>query len=174
WAGGLRKIKRPDLFLELARRLPDQQFVMVGGATGTEPEYAAGIEASASDIGNLTMTGWKPHSEVLALLKNASLLVNTSTVEGFPNSYLEAWNHGVPVVSFNDVDGLIAREQLGVIARDIDEMEAQLRSLLQDGARLDAMRARVRAIVTERFSPEVLGPKYVAFFERVLEQTRPR
>lgn len=172
WAGGLRPVKRPDLFLELARRLPDRRFVIVGGSTTTERDYAAAIEKEAARVPNLRLTGWQPHSEVIREIERASLVVNTSVVEGFPNVYLEAWNHGVPVVSFNDVDGLIGREGLGALCTGIDDLEEKTRALIGDRARMEEIGARAKRMVAERFSPAVLGPRYVEFFESLL--ARPR
>jgi glycosyltransferase involved in cell wall biosynthesis len=165
WAGGLRPVKRPDLFLELARRLADREFVIVGGSTTTDREYAADIEKQAAAIPNLRLTGWLPHSDVIREIERASLVVNTSVVEGFPNVYLEAWNHGVPVVSFNDVDGLIGRDGLGALCADLDDLERKTRELIADPARMEEIGARARRMVAERFSPAVLGPRYVEFFE---------
>lgn len=169
WAGGLRPVKRPDLFIELARRMPAREFVIVGGSTSTETVYAAATEAEARTVPNIRLTGWLPHSDVINEIARASAVVNTSTAEGFPNVYLEAWNHGVPVVSFNDVDGLLAREKLGALCTDLDDMEKKLRALLDDPAAMTAARARARRVVAERFSPQVLGPQYVRFFESLLQ-----
>jgi glycosyltransferase involved in cell wall biosynthesis len=165
WAGGLRAVKRPDIFIELARRIPQRRFVIVGGGIGTEPDYAATIAKKAARVPNLTLTGWMPHAEVIREIERSVLVVNTSAVEGFPNVYLEAWNHGVPVVSFNDVDGLIAREGLGVLCTDIDDLERKTRALIEDHDRLNEMGERARRVVARRFSPAALGPSYVEFFE---------
>jgi glycosyltransferase involved in cell wall biosynthesis len=168
WAGGLRAVKRPDLLIELARRMPDREFVLVGGGTTTEPDYAAAITEEAAAVANVRVTGWLPHSDVIREIERASLVVNTSSYEGFPNVYLEAWNYGVPVISFNDVDGMLAQGQLGALCANLDEMEATIRALFADPDRLAAMRVRVRQVVAERFSPAVLGPLYVQFFESLL------
>jgi glycosyltransferase involved in cell wall biosynthesis len=165
YAGALRAIKRPELFLELAKRVPERTFVMIGGSLSTEREYAADIEKQAAAIPNLRLTGWLPHSDVIREIERASLVVNTSVVEGFPNVYLEAWNHGVPVVSFNDVDGLIGRDGLGALCADLDDLERKTRELIADAARMEEIGARARRMVAERFSPAVLGPRYVEFFE---------
>jgi len=170
WAGGLRPVKRPDLFIELARKIPERKFLIVGGSTTTERGYAAAIERTAAGVSNLTLTGWLPHPEVIRHIARASLVVNTSVVEGFPNVYLEAWNHGVPVISFNDVDGLIEREGLGFVCADVGQMEASIRALLADGNRLRAMQEGSRRMVEKRFSPSALGPRYVEFFEELLRK----
>jgi glycosyltransferase involved in cell wall biosynthesis len=168
WIGALRDVKRPDLFINLARRIPDAEFVMVGGGTSTEPSYAEDIARTAGDVPNLKLAGRRSHAETLEYIRNASLLVNTSRVEGFPNAYLEAWNYGIPAVSFNDVDGLIDKEQLGIVCPHLDEMESAVRSLLQDRNRLQVMGERARRLVAERFSANVLGREYVAFFAELL------
>ena len=172
WAGGLRPVKRPDRFIELARRFPAREFVIVGGSTTTETGYAAAAEQEARTVPNIRLTGWLPHSDVIREIARASVIVNTSEFEGFPNVYLEAWNHGVPVVSFNDVDGLLAREKLGALCTDLDDMERNLRALLDDRAAMAAASERARRVVAERFSPAVLGPKYVSFFETLLSGSR--
>lgn len=168
WAGALRQVKRPDLLIELARRFPSREFVMAGGGVSTSPEYAARTEAEARTVPNLRLTGWLHHSDVIKEIARASVVVNTSTVEGFPNVYLEAWNHGVPVVSFNEVNGLLAHEKLGALCTDLDDMERKLRELLENPDALAGAGERARRVVAERFSPAVLGPKYVAFFESLL------
>jgi glycosyltransferase involved in cell wall biosynthesis len=165
WAGGLRDVKRPDLFIELARRFPQREFVIVGGPTTTSGAYAAEVEEEARTVPNIRLAGWVPNSDVVREIARAAVVVNTSVVEGFPNVYLEAWNHGVPVISFNDVDGLLANEKLGGLSSDLDDMETKLRALLEKPDEMRAAGARAQRVINERFSPQVLGPKYVSFFE---------
>jgi glycosyltransferase involved in cell wall biosynthesis len=164
WAGGLRPVKRPHLFIELARRFPQREFVIVGGSTTTEVEHAAATQKEARGVPNIRLTGWLPNSDVIREIAQAAVVVNTSVVEGFPNVYLEAWNHGVPVVSFNDVDGLLANEGLGALCSDLDDMEKKLRALIENPAEMRAAGERARRVISARFSPAVLGPKYVSFF----------
>jgi len=174
WVGALRRVKRPELFLELAKRLPDLRFVLIGGAIGTEEAFAREIEARAAHIPNVEATGRVPHEAVQDHLRRAALLVNTSAVEGFPNVYLEAWRSGVPVVSFNDVDGLIAEERLGAICRDTNEMAEQIRALSDRPDERDAMGRRAVGVIRERFSPAVIVKSYVAYFEQLLAAKRNR
>jgi glycosyltransferase involved in cell wall biosynthesis len=102
---------------------------------------------------------------VIREIAKAAVVVNTSVVEGFPNVYLEAWNHGIPVVSFNDVNGLLANEKLGALCADLDDMEKKLRALIKNPDEMRAAGQRAKRVINERFSPQVLGPKYVSFFE---------
>jgi glycosyltransferase involved in cell wall biosynthesis len=163
WIGSLWTVKRPDFLLELARRLPEREFVVLGGDFPSEPEYSARIREAASRLPNVTMMGRRPHDEVASVLSRAALLVNTSAVEGFPNAYLEAWSQGVPVVTFNDIDGLIRNAGVGVVVNSLDEMVASIRSLADEPARQAMSRAALRYI-QECFSPEHLGAAYAEFF----------
>jgi glycosyltransferase involved in cell wall biosynthesis len=167
WVGGLRPVKRPEMLLELAQRLPDTGFTLVGAGPGANLDFAAGITARALQLPNMKVTGWLPQSEVIREVRGASLLVNTSSIEGFPNVYLEAWNHGVPVVAFVDVDNLIAEHNLGLICESLDEMEGAVRSLLGDDALRREMGGRARDLVMERYSREALAPLYDAFFRDI-------
>ena len=163
WIGSLWTLKRPDRLLDLAQRLPEREFIVLGGDFPSEADYSARIRAQAATVPNVTMLGRRPHDEVGEVLSRAALLVNTSDVEGFPNAYLEAWNHGVPVVTFNDVDGIIREAGVGVVVTTLEEMVASIRTLDDDAARR-AMGDAARRYVKERFSPAHLGAQYVAFF----------
>jgi glycosyltransferase involved in cell wall biosynthesis len=170
WIGGIRRIKQPELFLDLARRVPQGRFVLIGGGSGVQPEFERRIISDAGTIGNLELTGHLLHDDTRKLLGRALVLVNTSRVEGFPNAYLEAWSCGVPVVSFNDVDGLIEKERLGTICRGIDDMEAAIRRALANPGESARMGDRARKLLEERFSARVLGGKYVEFFEELISR----
>lgn len=102
WVATVKPLKRPELFIELARQLPDRRFVMVGGP-GVTPDaqaYFDGIAEQARRVPNLAMTGHVPFHRVGAWFDGAAVSVNTSTYEGFPNTFLQAWLRGIPTVSF--------------------------------------------------------------------------
>ncbi len=168
WIGGIRRIKQPEIFLELARRMPDRQFALLGGGSGVEPSFERKIREDAKKIANLTLTGHVPHDTIREYLARALVLVNTSRVEGFPNAYLEAWTLCVPVVSFNDIDGIVENEDLGVICKGIDDMETAVRSFSKDAERAKSAGRRARDVVKERFSPRVLAKRYIEFFEELV------
>ncbi len=168
WVGALRAVKQPAMFLELARRLPELRFVMVGGPVDSEPEHAATIKEQARGIPNLTLTGRVPPEEVSRILSESSALVNTSRFEGFPNAFLEAWSAGTPIVSLVDVDDVLSREGVGVVCNNVESLARELSRLTADPDRLHAMGERARELVRRRYSPEVLGPQYLQYFDELL------
>ena len=105
-----------------------------------------------------------------AVYRDASALLCTSAYEGFPNTFLEAWSHGIPVVSTIDPDGLIATRGLGAVADDPKALAASIRELLASPAQWDEASARARNYFRERHTPERALP----LFEQALVEAANR
>jgi glycosyltransferase involved in cell wall biosynthesis len=132
WVNNFRDFKRPDRYLSLADSLPELRSHMIGGPTEYQRELFAQMSARAASIPTLTFHGQVPYHAVNDNYAHARVFVNTSDSEGFPNSYLQAWVRGTPVVAFFDPDGTIEREGLGFAVKDDDQMRAAVRRLAQD------------------------------------------
>ena len=102
WVNNLRQVKRPELFLQLAAMLSGYRFVMIGGPCPGQDNYYQQILHKAGALGNLEFLGALPYGKINQYFARAEVFVNTSEIEGFPNSFLQAWVRGVPVVSFFD------------------------------------------------------------------------
>ena len=171
WASNIRRLKRPDRLLALAARLPQLRFHMLGGPLpGEEALYRETADAATARR-NVTFHGRIAYREAAALYDRARLFVNTSEVEGFPNSYLQAWVRGVPVVTLIDPDDVIAREGLGFAASTPAGIEGAVRGLLEDKTAWQAVSARCRAYMArEHGEDRVLAP-YVEAFDEALRGT---
>lgn len=121
WVGTLREVKRPELFLDLARRLPQFKFRMVGGELDSAGKYDA-LYLRAKELGNVEMTGFVPFADVESQFDGASILVNTSAAEGFPNTFLQAWSRGMPSVSFFDSSVRSGGLDVGYVVADMESM----------------------------------------------------
>jgi len=76
--------------------------------------------------------GKLPFEETLKIFDGATLFVNTSKSEseGFPNTYIQAWLRGVPVISFDvDPDGVIAKNGLGKVVIPWKGQRKQLKNM---------------------------------------------
>lgn len=105
WVGTIREVKRPEMFVEIARMLPGVRFRLVGGPM--EGDHAMRnrfekLKSLAAGIPNLELAGFVPFAQVEVHFDRASILVSTSSNEGFPNTFLQAWARGIPVVSTFD------------------------------------------------------------------------
>jgi glycosyltransferase involved in cell wall biosynthesis len=165
WVNNMRPFKRPELAVELARRLSvrgaDWRMVMIGGPAPGMESYYEEIRSSASAVPGLDFLGPVPYREVNGFFRRAKLFVNTSESEGFPNSFLQAWIRGVPVISFFDPDGLIDSKNLGGVPRNLDEMALLAQSFLESPSRLERLSREVAHFAEKRFSPVEVARRYV-------------
>ncbi|MFC2036524.1 glycosyltransferase family 4 protein [Chloroflexota bacterium] len=168
WVNNLKDWKRPDLLVELARRLPQFRFVMVGRmAGGRYGEKMRQMLQQAS--ANLEYLGPKPIEEVNALISQSDLLLYTSlAVEGFANSFLQAWFRGVPTLSlFFDIDGIIEREGIGRYSRTFEQLVADVQELMEDGVARREMGQRARQYAVSHHSAKKMVADYETLFEEI-------
>jgi glycosyltransferase involved in cell wall biosynthesis len=100
WVGRINKEqKQPHKFLDLADKAPDKEFVIVGPKR--DGEYYSSLRKRMKSLENVRYEGAVKPNKIHAYYKHAKALVNTSTCEGFPNTFLEAWRMQTPVLSLN-------------------------------------------------------------------------
>jgi len=161
WVGRFSPEKRFELALELAARAPELHIDVVGGRAG-KAGYAEALERRAGALPNVTLHGWIPHERVGPHYERAHVLLCTSAVEGFPNTFLEAWARGTPSVSTVDPDGLIERDGLGAVAARAEGLHDALGRLLRDPARWAAASRRARRRFLDHHVPARAGDTYEA------------
>jgi len=122
WVGTLHVNKRPGIFLELAARLRERRFVMIGGP-GPEHGFYERIRSAAAAAPNVEFKGFLPLAGVEPWFDRAAVLVNTSLYEGMPNTFLQAWARGVPTVATVDVGAPIHR-----VASTVDALAVEVES----------------------------------------------
>ena len=133
WVGRIYKEKRPELFLKLAKKDPEIKFWMIGIPPSTGLEYYYKIKNAASRIHNLEFIGFVPHDKINKYYAKSSLLINTSSNEGFPNTFLEAWGNYIPVITLGfDPDKIVYNQKLGFYSKTFDQMVEDLETLLKN------------------------------------------
>ncbi len=165
WVSNLQPVKRPELFLELARKMPHRRFSMVGGRMVGASGLYERMRREAASIPNLVFHGAIPYRDIGYYFDRARVLVNTSSLEGFPNTYLQSWLRGVPVISFFDPEGLIARKGLGMTVNTLGQMEEVVESLLKDDSRWQALSEKVRSYATRHFDENNVVAAYCRAIE---------
>ena len=166
WVNNIREFKRPELFLELAKMNPHLNFVMIGGScTGSETLFEE-ITNSSAEIDNLDYKGFVPYHEVNRYYQSAKIFVNTSDSEGFPNSFLQSWIRGTPVLSFFDPDEIIIREKLGAAPNNLQLMSDRINSFVQGGAEYEDVSENARTFAFKHYAAESVVAEYIHHFER--------
>ncbi len=165
WVGWIRPVaKRPDRFLDLAARLPGRRFVMVGGLEGP-PEFQEEMRHRIRGLPNVEWAGPRRRGAMPAVYRQARVLVNTSDMEGFPNTFLEAMACGVPVVSFRfDPNGILGHDGAGVCVQDDAEALAPAVESMFDEAKWTGHR-KAAFEVARAHGPEAIAARLVAAIE---------
>ena len=171
WVSNIRRVKRPDRVLDLAAGLPQRHIHLVGGALPGEQALYREMQAAAAARPNVTFHGRLAYHDAAALYGRARVFVNTSDVEGFPNSYLQAWMRGVPVVTLIDPDRVIEREGLGIAAQSPARLAGAARDLLQDKADWQAASARCRAYMAREHGEDQVLARYLEAFGAALRRS---
>lgn len=154
WVANLRWEKRPEMVLELAAAAPAVRFVMVGGPMPGNEQLYDRVCREASDYPNLEFVGYVPFAQVGSYFERASVFLNTSLVEGFPNSFLQAWDAELPVVASFDPDGVLVREGLGFHCQTAGDFTANLTLLLNQPELREAVGKRAKAYLAAQFGAD--------------------
>lgn len=152
WVGNLGANKRPEKFIQLAKRsqMRGWKFVMVGGRQGAD-SFAEFFGEPRPD--NLLWLGERSFQETSAWFDKSAALVNTSKSEGIPNTFIQAWLRGVPVVTLGvDPNQLITKNDLGRVGNDLQTVANALHELLNDEASYCRMSERIAAFAARQFT----------------------
>jgi glycosyltransferase involved in cell wall biosynthesis len=132
WVGNSTEDKQPHIVLELARRLPELRFRMIMGISPSRSDDGF-IRRHLAELPNLEYLGEVPFAEISKHYKSARVFISTSRCEGFPNTFLQAWQYKTPVVSLLvDPDGVIMSNRLGRLSGSVEKMIEDIDELLQN------------------------------------------
>ena len=156
WAGRIHPLKQPRLFLDLAERCPEQAHVMVGMRDSAQGELWESICGRARGLPNLSFEPNLPLHRMDDLFATARVFVNTSAYEGFPNTFVQATLHGVPIVSWVvNPDRVLTDQRVGFCADgSFDHLVSSVRRLSLDERLYEDYARRARTYGVEYHSLE--------------------
>lgn len=164
WAARIQPSKRLELLVDVARMLPEVEFVVAGGSY-KDDVYTGNLMRSAKDLSNIKMLGMVSRDKMPQLYRAANIFACTSSYEGFPNTFLEAWSHGLPVVSTFDPDGLIDGCGLGIAVRDAASMADAIRRLQRDEKTWSEMSLAARRQYLENHTLDAVMNRFEGVFK---------
>ena len=137
YLGRIESVKRGWLFCEIAKRLPQYNFYVLG-KYHRESTQNIELMSQYEKIPNLHFIGHVEGKEKEEYLKRARLLINTSIHEALPVSFLEAFSYGTCVVSNQNPEQLTEKFGLwtGPVLGDgfdkVDEYLPLIAQLMED------------------------------------------
>lgn len=152
--------KWPELFNEIAGRLPDTNFVWIGD----------GDLRKRLTSPNITITGWLQNDETIKLAQKFDLFLLASRYEGLPISLLEAmFMQKICVVS--NVEGnrdVIKNGETGYVCNDVDEFVNVISNLKKEVDR-KLINNAYREIV-EHYNSDWLCSKYIELYNESVNE----
>jgi glycosyltransferase involved in cell wall biosynthesis len=173
WVNRLVSYKNPLAYIRLAESLPDVRFRMISPrTTETTDALTREVHGAAAQVDNLELLDQVPRKELLELVSRSTAVVSTSSAEGMPNTFLEAWARGVPVVSLDyDPDGKLEALGVGRFAHGSEERLRQaVAELWNQPERRRELGEAGRRYVGEVHSPEAVGRQWADLFRRLLDE----
>ena len=167
WVANIKPHKRPELFIELAKRFSTERFVMIGGIVAKEKDFYSKMEVAAREVENLEFLGFQPFHVVEEYFGKAKVFVNTSLHEGFANTFLQAWRRGIPVISCTVPEKDLVMRGLVTKADDFETLCVALEGFLS--GRVDISADQIRRIFDDTYSIEKKVDKYEQVFEAMGE-----
>jgi glycosyltransferase involved in cell wall biosynthesis len=160
WVNNMRPFKRPELALKIAEMLPHRSLTMIGGLSHGFDAFYRRMEENSRKAHNLDFMGQVPYQNINQYFARSKLFLNTSEWEGFPNSFLQAWIRGLPVVSFFDPDNIIDNLKLGSVPSDLENMAECIENLLNEKLERNPIMDRAKTFAQKNYSPKVIAKQY--------------
>lgn len=159
WVANFKALKQPELFIRLAKDLRERckgvRCTMIGAPTPSASAWQWSLETEIARIPHLTYHGALPLDMVNAILARAHIFINTSTYEGFPNTFIQAWLRKVPVVSLNvNPDGVFDDRQVGFYAGTYEKLLEQVLELIRNPALREQMGENAAAYARKMHSED--------------------
>ena len=169
WVGRSADIKKPMPFIELAEKIPNEHFTMICQCATGDRNYA-GLIARALKVENLRFIQQVPFSEVDEFFRHAKVFVNTSDAEGFPNTFIQACEFGVPILSLNvNPDDFLYKYGCGINCRgSLEHLIDSLDFLLTDDRYIE-MGEKGRAYAEQKHDIKKIIEEYKKIFRRLYE-----
>lgn len=128
WIANFKKQKQPELFLALAESMKKQEnvnFIMAGRLNDSSMAKAINSTSNLEYLGELAI------EQVLSLMKESHIFINTSSSEGFPNTFIQAWLNKMVVVSLTvNPDDVLTNHDIGYVAGNFQNMKETTQELI--------------------------------------------
>lgn len=161
WVSRCQQLKRPHLFLELVEALPDARCTMI--CPSEDKELWDSVAERAAKLPNLEFIEKVPYHEIQEYYDKARVFVNTSTFEGFPNSFIQSgMGHAALLSLCIDPDSMIQVFGSGILADgSMEKMILGARAMLSDPILLSSMQEGSARMVEEWLNNRVNVQKYL-------------
>jgi glycosyltransferase involved in cell wall biosynthesis len=168
WAARSATFKRPELFLKLARHMPDKHFTMICPKATDDDRYDEFVER-AKQVQNLEFIPGVPFDKLEDYFNRAKVFVSTSSSEGFPNTYVHACKCATPILTLKvNPDNFISKYQCGMCADDNWNKFCEMLNMLLEPGTAERYGKNGRRYVDENHSIGKIIEDYKKIFQQLM------
>jgi len=163
WMARMAPVKNPLLALEVARLLPEINFLMAGDG---ELFDQTNVQAPP----NVRLLSWVDAADIIPA---ADIFLSTSLNEGVPYSLLEVLSAGVPVVAVKSgaIAEIIENGKNGILtSKNSTEIVSQIENLFLNPARRLALEKFPTDSSTTNSHIDTMNPAHCSLYSEVLRQ----
>ena len=173
WVGRAVNWKRPELFLKLALIFKNRSFTMICSKYINQ-EYWEDLKNLSEKISNLKFIEFVKFSEIDNYFKKAKVYINTSIYEGFPNTFLQAFKYGTPVISLNvNPNNIFDKYNIGYYCNNnFDLLKEKLYELMQNSALQEMVGRNSYSYVSKFHDIEIIGKYWIKLINFIMDKTK--
>lgn len=149
WVARCQPIKRPHVFLDLVERFPNASCEMI--CPREDVALWESVHKRALTLPNLVFREKVAYHQIQDRYDAAKVFVNTSTFEGWPNSFIQSGLARTALASLDvNSDELFSKYQLGVFSEgSFEKLVDGVDALLTDAGALEQAQAECARFVAE-------------------------
>ena len=157
WLARVTGVKNPLLASEVAREIPEAQFIFGGDGDLSE-------QLKKTAPANAKVMGWV---DAATFISACDAILSTSENEGMPVALIEAQMAGKPVVATDvgSVSEVVINKQTGIVVnKDKDALVSALRELLSEPAKCQRFGNEASSHANTYFSPSAMVKKHLDLY----------
>lgn len=180
WVSRCDPLKRPQLFIELARNLPEERFLIImpyeqridKAQDECLKKIISDVRSASCELGNLEYIESVPFDKIQPYYDAAKLFVNTSEYEGFPNSFIQACIGKTGILSYRvNPDNFLTQYGAGFCCDDdTDKAVAIIKSL--DDKRIEEIGNKAYAYAVKNHDVRHICKGYISDFLKLLDKEK--
>jgi glycosyltransferase involved in cell wall biosynthesis len=162
WIARVTGVKNPMRALDVARAIPNAQFVIAGGGDLLE-------DVKAAAPANVSVIGWAKAEDVFGA---SEIILSTSENEGMPVALIEAQLAGKPVVATDvgSVSEVIANHETGLVTnKNPNSIAAAVTTLILDTQKRSAMGTLAASRAQSLFSVDRMINAHIALYRSIVK-----
>ncbi|WP_136601185.1 glycosyltransferase family 4 protein [Salinigranum halophilum] len=167
WLASIKGWKQPLKFLELAEECSDVpcEFWIVGRRA--DEELSNEVISRTQKMENVYYKGACSISESNDYIGRASLFVNTSIQEGFPNTFIQCWLRKTPVLSLNvDINSHLIDNEAGSLCPTINDLSQAVKKFITNDSYRESTSLTARRIAERNYSINSVAEKIESVCEK--------